>query len=99
MIPPNAEVARILISSGIDLDVRSDEGRTALHDSIEHGRHEIQELLIQAGAEIDICAAAILGRIERVGELLAQDPELVNDRSTAGVSVATPCQHGAFAAS
>ncbi|MFQ5678578.1 MAG: ankyrin repeat domain-containing protein [Gemmatimonadota bacterium] len=35
-----------------------------------------------AGAEVDICAAAILGRIQRIRELLDADPALVNDRST-----------------
>ncbi len=78
----DVEIAKLLIEHGVDLETRNDDGRTALHDSIEFARTEIEELLVDAGAIIDICAAAILGMMERVRELLAQDPELVNDRST-----------------
>ena len=78
----NAAMAELLIAAGVDLEVRSGEGRTALHDAIEHGQHEIQEVLLAHGAHVDICAAAILGRTARVEELLDEDPERVNDRST-----------------
>ncbi len=78
----NVEIARLLISSGVDLEARNEDGRTALHDSIEYGKREIEKLLLESGAEVDVCAAAILGRIEGVRELLDQDPDLVNDRST-----------------
>ncbi|MCZ6825374.1 MAG: ankyrin repeat domain-containing protein [Gemmatimonadetes bacterium] len=78
----DVEIARLLISSGVDLEARSEDGRTALHDSIEYGKREIETLLLESGSEVDVCAAAILGRIEHVRELLDQDPDLVNDRST-----------------
>jgi hypothetical protein len=39
---------------------------TPLHDSIEDGREETQEILLTHGAEVDICAAAILGRVDRI---------------------------------
>lgn len=76
------EAARVLIEAGIDIEARTTEGRKALHDSIEFGRHELQEMLLESGARVDICVAAILGRLDRVRELLDQDPQLANDRST-----------------
>jgi ankyrin repeat protein len=75
-------MAELLIAAGVDLEARSGEGRTALHDAIEYGQHEILEILLAHGAHVDICSAAILGCNERVQELLDEDPERVNDRST-----------------
>jgi ankyrin repeat protein len=76
------DAARVLVDSGIEIEARTAEGRTALHDSIEFGVQEITDLLIDRGAEVDICSAAILGRLERLRELLDRNPELANDRST-----------------
>ncbi len=76
------EVARLLLDAGIEIEARTTEGRTALHDSIEFGRDEITALLIERGATVDICSAAILGKLERVRELLDEAPRLANDRST-----------------
>jgi ankyrin repeat protein len=76
------EAARVLIEAGIDIAARNSEGRTALHDAIEFGLNEIQTLLIARGAEVDVCVAAILGRLERLRELLDREPALANDRST-----------------
>lgn len=76
------EVARVLIEAGIDLEAATAEGRRALHDSIEFGQGEVTALLEERGAHVDICCAAILGRLELVREWLERDPELVNDRST-----------------
>src|SRR5438876_716773 len=56
--------------------------RTGLHDCIEVGRDEIQELLLDAGADVDVCVAAVLGRYDRLRELLERDPALANDLST-----------------
>ncbi len=33
-------IARLLIASGVDLEARNEDGRSALHDSIEYGKHE-----------------------------------------------------------
>lgn len=76
------EIARVLVDAGIDIEARTKEGRTALHDSIEFGVTEVTDLLLDRGALVDICSAAILGRIDRVRELLGRDPAQANDRST-----------------
>jgi ankyrin repeat protein len=75
-------VARCLVGAGIDLEATTSEGRTALHDSIEFGRDAITEMLLEHGAHVDICSAAILGKLDRVRELLDAEPALANDRST-----------------
>lgn len=77
-----ADLGRLLLDDGAPINARNAEGRTALHDAIEVGAAEMQQLLLAAGAEVDICAAAILGKTERMQQLLEDDPELANDRST-----------------
>jgi len=77
-----ADTAKVLIEAGVDLEARTGQGRTALHESIELGRGEITRLLRAAGAEVDVCSAAILGDLERLLALLDADPGLANDRST-----------------
>ena len=73
--------ARTLIQAGIDLDLRNDEGRTALHVALEIGS-PVEAVLLEAGAFVDVCAAAVLDRVERLGELLDGEPSLANDRET-----------------
>ncbi len=77
-----AGMIRLLVRHGADLEARTEEGRTALHDAIEHAQPGAQKALLDAGAELDICAAAILGRLEDLRAMLDRDPEQVNDRST-----------------
>lgn len=74
-------LAELLVELGVDLDLRNRMGRTALHDAIEYGS-SLAETLIERGAHVDVCAAAILGRHARLEELLDADPALVDDRST-----------------
>lgn len=78
----HAEIVTLLAACGADLEARTREGRTPLHDSIEFGRPAAREALEAAGAREDICAAAILGHADAVRAMLDADPELVNDRST-----------------
>jgi ankyrin repeat protein len=71
-----------LVEAGVDLEARNDDGRTALHDAIELGRIEIENYLIESGAPVDLCCAAILGKLDLVRELLDRNPGSVNDDST-----------------
>lgn len=75
-------IAQQLVAAGIELDARNAEGRTALHDAIEHGAMELANWLVEEGAEVDVCAAAILGDLERLVALVSEDPERVHDRTT-----------------
>jgi ankyrin repeat protein len=74
-------VAEVLLDAGIDVEARTTEGRTALHDAIELSS-KVEPLLHERGAFVDVCSAAILGRLDRLRELLDADPTLVDDRST-----------------
>ena len=74
--------ARTLIDHGATLDLRNAGGRTALHDCFELQRTEIKDMLLAAGAEVDICAAAAYGMVDELDGLLAADPGLANDLST-----------------
>lgn len=79
------DVARLLIERGADLNVRNADGRLPLHDCFELGRDEFTQLLLAAGAEADVCAAAGYGMHDRLREILKQDPAQANDLQT-GVS-------------
>ena len=76
------EAGRALVDAGIDVELKNAEGRTALHDSIEYGCAPITELLLERGAYVDVCSAAILGHLERLRQLLDGDPALVRELST-----------------
>lgn len=76
------EFAQALIDAGISLEARNDEGRTALHDAIEFGEEDIARVLVDAGATVDVCTAAIIGDLEVLTNLLEVDAELANDLTT-----------------
>lgn len=75
-------VLRVLARRGVPINARNAEGRTALHDAIEDSRDDLVDLLIELGAKVDVCAAAILGRLDRLREILNETPEAVDDRTT-----------------
>jgi hypothetical protein len=76
------DVARLLIERGANLNVRNADGRQPLHDCFELARDEIQQLLLDAGAEPDVSMAAALGLHERLRQILEQDPAQANDLTT-----------------
>lgn len=75
-------VARLLIERGADLNVRNADGRLPLHDCFELGRDKFAELLLEAGAEPDVCVAAAYGMHDRLREILKRDPAQANDLRT-----------------
>jgi cytohesin len=79
------DAARLLIEFHADLNVRNADGRLPLHDCFELGRDEFARLLLAAGAQADVCAAAAYGMHDRLRELLGQDPRQANDLQT-GIS-------------
>jgi ankyrin repeat protein len=87
------EVVDALIDLGADLDGRSDWPNgpyTALHrlvDGASPERLELAEHIAARGATVDIHAAAGMGRVDRIREILDADPDAV---SAPGPDGATP---------
>ena len=60
---------------------------TALGAASHVGQREIAEFLLQAGAPLTICAAAMLGRTADVAAFLEADPAQANARGAHGIPV------------
>ena len=63
---------------------RDTDGVALLMKAIYFGRAQIVDLLIERGAEVDIFAAAALGKVERLRALIQADPQLVRAYSPDG---------------
>ena len=79
----NLDLLDLLLSLGGDINARSqwEHGSFGILDDVDPGK---ADGLIARGAEIDIWAAAHLGRIDKVRALLDADPALVNARGGDG---------------
>jgi RNA polymerase sigma factor (sigma-70 family) len=66
------------------LTARNWLGNTALIMAVNSGHLAVAELLLQAGVKPDIHEAAAIGQIERVIELLAEDPRRLSAYSLEG---------------
>ncbi|HET7560026.1 MAG TPA: ankyrin repeat domain-containing protein [Limnochordia bacterium] len=77
------EVLDVLLENGADINARSHwwAGSFGVLDDTEP---ELADQLIKRGAKIDIHAAAGLGRLDLVRELVAADPALVNAKGGDG---------------
>lgn len=76
------EVARLLLDLGGDPNAMNGENRTALHNAFEAGGGEIDSLLKERGAIVDLSLAAGYGDLERMRQLMDEDPGRVHDLST-----------------
>ena len=77
--------ARALLGQDAALAHASDaDGVALLMKAIYFGRAEIIDLLIERGAEVDIFAAAALGKVERLRALIQADPQLIHAYSPDG---------------
>ncbi len=47
----DVEAARILIDSGVQVNLKGDMGSTPLHNAVEHSDLQIVKLLLEAGAD------------------------------------------------
>jgi uncharacterized protein len=72
---------------------RDAEGLSAVTQARYHGQDDIVDTLLAAGPELDVFEAAAVGRLERVRELLEDDPALVTALSPDGF---TPLHLAAF---
>lgn len=111
----DTEVVKLILTQGVDVNLRNSVGETALHVAAFWGREEIAKLLLaygadinaknsdgeiplivaaralnskprvvklllDAGSEIDVYAACLMGNKEKVCSLLKQHPDLVKIR-------------------
>ncbi|WP_171681662.1 ankyrin repeat domain-containing protein [Paenibacillus planticolens] len=79
----NREIVDILLEYGADLNAKSSwwaGGFGVLH----HGHHELSRYLIERGAFVDIHAAAELGMLDTVKEIVEMNPAAVNQRGPDG---------------
>jgi hypothetical protein len=76
------DVLRLLIERGADLNVRNADGRLPLHDCFELNHDDFTTILLEAGAVVDVCAAAAYGMNDRLREILASHREDANDLRT-----------------
>ena len=60
---------------------------TPIQASAHVGNRPIAEYLLGQGAPLDICTAAMLGRIDEVRSLLADDPELAHAHGAHNIPV------------
>jgi ankyrin repeat protein len=63
---------------------RDNNGITPLLTAIYYGKPEIADLLLHGGAEVDVFAAAALGRTARLDALLREHPGVVHTHSPDG---------------
>lgn len=63
---------------------RNDSGVSALMLALYNRRPELQEVLLDAGVELDVYEAAALGRRDRLDHWLARDPGLASSYSADG---------------
>lgn len=78
----NRELIDVLLQAGADINARSHwwAGSYGVLD----GDSGLEPFLIERGASVDAHAAARLGKLERLRELVAADPELVHARGGDG---------------
>ena len=64
------------------LDARSDDDETALQAASHTGQKVIAEYLLEAGASLDICAAAFLGKFDETKAMLEENKDLVTSKGS-----------------
>jgi ankyrin repeat protein len=70
-----ARIAELLIKRGADIETRNDAGETPLFCAAMRNP-EVAEVLLKHAAIFDLNSAVFLGRLDRVRELLQDDPKL-----------------------
>jgi ankyrin repeat protein len=67
------------------LNKSTSEDETAIKAAAHTGQKQIAEYLVESGAPLDICTAALLGMTEKVDEMLAGDPDLLHATGAHGI--------------
>jgi ankyrin repeat protein len=79
----NREMVDVLLEAGANINARS-QWWAGSFGVLDCASPQLAEYLISRGAAVDIHAAARLGKIDRVRELLTADPQLVHARGGDG---------------
>ena len=77
------------------MDWGQGDWETALGGASHMGRRDIALMLIEAGARVDLFAAAMLGQLEVVKSLLTLQPKLIDAKGPHGFSLYVHAQAGA----
>jgi uncharacterized protein len=64
-----------------------DDSETAIQAAAQSGSIAVAEYLLAQGAPLEICTAAMLGRIVEVRQMLDMDPGLIKARGAHGISL------------
>ncbi len=90
----DAERLRSVVAADPSLgSARNEEGVSAVREALYSGNDELAEVLVQAGAELDVFDAAAVGDVRRLRELIDADSSLVDAYSSDGF---TPLQLASF---
>lgn len=82
IVAGKVDALRLLIDRGADVNARNADGRLPLHDCFELNHDDFASILLEAGAVVDVCAAAAYGMNVRLREILVSRPEQANDLQT-----------------
>jgi len=85
----NREMVDALLEHGADINAKSQWWAGAwcvLHHAAQHGNSDLAAFLIERGAVVDAHAAAGLGMMDRLAELVAANPEVVSERGPDGMT-------------
>jgi ankyrin repeat protein len=70
-----------------------DDWETAIQAAAQSGSANVAEYLLERGAPLEICTAAMLGRSDDVQQMLGKDPDLIKARGAHGICLLT---HAAY---
>jgi ankyrin repeat protein len=79
-------VRKVLADDPSAAAAREDNGVSAVRAALYARRQDLADAVLEAGAELDVFDAAAVGDVDRLTELLDEDPELVNAWSGDGFS-------------
>lgn len=79
------EVMRCLLDNGAEVDIENNFGGTPLY--LKAGDKDLAEYLISRGAKIDITALCLMGKVDKIKELLVKNPKLVHTSLNNGATL------------